>query len=258
MSDSPYGYWLPKDISTHGHQVDLLIDVLHWFMAVLFIGWGIFFTYCLVRFRARPDRQASYQQPKAKASKYAEVCVALFEVAILVFISIPAWSEAKAEIPTAEDNPFEVRVVAEQFAWNFHYPGVDGVFGRTAPELMGAENLIGLDRSGVGADDVVTNNDFRVPVNRTVLIRLSSKDVIHSFWIPVLRVKQDAIPGMVIPVWFEATETGDFHVACAQLCGNNHYNMKGDFSVLNEDDLSEWLAYMAPGDDEEEEEEEDD
>lgn len=257
MPEPAYGYWLPPDISTHGAGVDQLINVVHWFMGALFLVWGAFFIYCLFRFRARPGHQATYELPKAKASKYSEVLVVVVEIVLLFGFSIPVWAHVKNDFPQPSEDPFRVRVVAEQFAWNFHYPGPDGVFGRTDPTLMGAENLIGLDRSDpASADDVVTNNDFRFPVNRPVVCDLTSKDVIHSFSIPVLRVKQDVIPGMTIPIWFEATRTGDYQVACAQLCGNNHYTMKGDITIYTDDEFESWYADMADSGDEEEEEEE--
>ncbi len=254
-----YGLWLPPDISTHGYQVDRLINVLHWFMALLFVGWGIFFTYCLFKFRARTGHRANYELPNAKISKWAEVAVAGFEVVLLFGLALPVWSQVKSDFPTDEDNPLRIRVIGEQFAWNFHYAGPDGIHGRTSPELMKADNLIGLDMSDPdAADDLVTNNWMHIPKNKKIVCDVSTKDVIHSFWIPVLRVKQDAIPGMSIPVWFEATEHGDkFQVACAQLCGNNHYTMKGDLTIYeSEETFNEWYESMAgDGEDEEEEEE---
>ncbi len=258
MSDSPYGWWLPPDISTHGAGVDRLIDTLHWFMAIIFVGWGIFFLYCLIKFRARPGRAANYHLPKAKVSKLVEVGVAGFEAFLLIGLSMPVWAAVKTDFPPESENPLHVRVVAEQFAWNFHYPGADGIFGRTDPALMGPDNLIGLDEDDENAaDDVVTNNLFHIPKDRPVIAELTSKDVIHSFFIPVMRVKQDVIPGMKVPVWFEATQTGHFEVACAQLCGNNHYLMKADLYVDTASDFDDWLSEMASDGDEEEEEDDD-
>lgn len=256
MPNSPYGNWLPPDISTHGHGIDRLFNVLHWFMAVLFIGWGIFFVYCLIRFRARPGHEACYHLPKAKASKYSELGVAIFEVFLLFGLAMPVWGSIKNDVPPESSNPLHVHVVAEQFAWNFHYPGADGKMGRTKPELMNASNLIGLDKSDpVAKDDVVTNNNFCMPVDRPIICELTSKDVIHSFFIPVLRVKHDVIPGSRFRLWFQATETGGFQVACAQLCGNNHYNMKADLNIYSKEEFEKWYAGMAGGGGEEEEEE---
>ena len=241
--DGEYGPYLPPDVSKHGWQIDRLIDVLHWFMAVLFIGWGIFFVYCLVKFRRRPGHVANPFPIKAKASKWLEIGVAVFEGVLLISLSIPVWASVKNDLPTEADNPVHVRVVAEQFMWNFHYPGPDGVFGKTAPQYIDtAINPVGVDPDDPNGADDITSGELHFPINRPVLAQVTSKDVIHSFALPVMRVKQDAIPGMRIPVWFEAIKPGNYEVACAQLCGNNHYSMKG-LMVIHESDeaFSAWL-----------------
>jgi cytochrome c oxidase subunit 2 len=179
-------------------------------MAILFVGWGVFFIYCLVRFRAGADRVARYDDIKARPSKYAEVLVVAIEAVLLVGVSMPVWASYRNEPPT--DNPLTVRLVAQQFAWNIHYPGPDGKFGRTEARLVNeTTNPIGLDRDNdpAAADDIVTINNFYVPKDRDVVVRLSSKDVIHSFAVPLLRVKQDVNPGMEVPVWFKAVKTND-------------------------------------------------
>lgn len=244
--DGSYGNWYPPDVSKHGHRIDRLIDLVHWFMAALFVGWGAFFVYCLFRFRQRAGQQADYQPIKAKASKYSEIAVAAFEAVLLLGFSVPIWASVKNDIPGPESNPVHVRVIAEQFAWNFHYPGKDGIFGPTAANLVDAvKNPVGVDRKDEhGADDVVAQ-EFHIPVNRPVICDISSKDVIHSFFIPVLRVKQDAIPGMRIPVWFEAVGMGNYEVACAQLCGNNHYSMRALMVIEPEEKFSAWLEEKA-------------
>jgi cytochrome c oxidase subunit 2 len=140
-----------------------------------------------------------------------------------------------------------MRVVAQQFAWNIHYPGVDGIFGKVDPKLMDSSNPLGLDLNDPHAkDDVTTINQLHIPVNTPVSVMLSSKDVIHSFGIPVMRVKNDAIPGYNVPVWFQATQEGEFEIACAQLCGLGHYRMRGFFVVESKDKFNAWLAEQAP------------
>lgn len=203
-------FGLPLDISTHGHQIDFLINVLHVFMALLFVGWGIFLAMCLVRFRARPGLSAQHHLIKAKPSKYIEVVVIVFEAFLLIGLSAPVWAKYKNVRPAAEE-ALTVRVVAQQFAWNIHYSGPDGVFGETRVALVDeVSNPIGLDRESPGGkDDIVEINRMRLPVNKPIVVELLSKDVIHSFAIPLLRVKQDAIPGMNIPIWFTATQTTD-------------------------------------------------
>ena len=249
--DGEYGYGLPPAVyseNTYGGDVDYMIRLLHWFMGALFVGWGIFFVYCLVRYRQRPGHTATHQLVKAKFSKVLEVGVAVFEGVLLVFLAIPVWGNVKLDLPPESDNPQHVRIVAEQFAWNFHYPGPDGVFGKTAPQHIDtAINPLGIDENDShGADDIVSG-ELHIIKDRPVIAEISTKDVIHSFWIPVLRVKQDAIPGMRIPVWFEAAKSGNYEVACAQLCGNNHYSMKA-LMVIHESQsgFDEWAAGQGP------------
>lgn len=250
-------WWLPADYTVHGAGVDRLITVLHWFMAVLFVGWGIFYVYCLVRFRYREGAKAHYAPVEAKASKYAEIGVLAFEVFLLLGLSMPIWAKYKNEPPTADQNPVTVRVVAEQFAWNFHYPGKDGKFGRTSPELIDAgTNPIGLDPEDPnGKDDFSTLNHLHVPVGRPVIARISSKDVIHSFGVHGLRVKQDAVPGMEVPIWFTVKEKppapleegkGHFEVACSQLCGIGHYRMGAQVFVDTPEEFQKFLDENAP------------
>lgn len=243
--------WMPPDASAHGARLDFMNSIVHWLMAILFVGWGIYFIYVLFRFSAKRNPQASYSGSKSHISTYSEVGVAVIEVIILVGFAIPAWA-AWVEPHAASDDALVVRVVGEQFAWNVHYPGADGVFGRTAPDLVDtAINPVGLDRSDpMAVDDIVSINQLHLPVNQPVTIRLSSKDVIHSFGLPVMRVKQDAIPGMEIPIHFtpirEMGEDERWEIACAQLCGLGHYRMRGFLTVESEAEFEAWLAEKAP------------
>ncbi len=241
-----YGWGLPPDISTHGYAIDNIIVWMHWFMLVLFVGWGLFMLAALIKFRARPGHAANYHGVESHLSTYFESAIAVVEVVFLVFLSIPVWAEIKTDVPEPEDADVNVRVVGEQFAWNIHYPGPDGKFGKTDVSLVDGSNPLGIDRKDAAAkDDITTINQFHFPVNKKVLVNLTSKDVIHSFGLPVMRVKQDAIPGMTIPVWFEAKETGQFEIACAQLCGLGHYRMKGFFSVDTPEKYDAWLKEQA-------------
>jgi len=241
-----YGWWLPPDVSVHGPRIDYIITWLHWFMLALFVGWSLFMIYTLVRFRARPGHKASYHGIQSHYSTYIEAAVAIIEVIFLVGLSIPVWADIKGAPPEQKDADVVVRVVAEQFAWNVHYPGPDGKFGRTDVALVDQSNPLGLDsKDPAAADDVTTVNQLHFPVHEKVLVNLTSKDVIHSFNMPVMRVKQDAIPGMTVPVWFEATDTGQFEIACAQLCGLGHYRMKGFFSIDTPEQYAAWLKEQA-------------
>ena len=311
MLAAGYAWWLPPDASEHGESIDSLIVIVHWFMALLFVGWGAFFLYCLFRFRQRAGHQPTAKLPKAKASKISEILVIVVEAVLLLGFSIPIWGRVRGSghVPKPED-AMVIRVVAEQFQWNVHYAGKDGVFGRTDAALMSKENPLGLDREDPEAkDDIVKNNQMHIPVNRDILVHLSSKDVIHSFGVPILRVKQDVIPGISQPVWFKATKTTDdirlemvdtyrtnpkiahllidhvamaeykgsdgsvllakgdlineemlttlssagveqieaaprvpTQIACAQLCGLNHFRMRGFLHIDSETQFAEWVA----------------
>ena len=198
---------LPPDASQHGPAIDHLIGLVHWLMLILFVGWGAFYISTLVRFRRSKNPTANYAGVKSHYSSYIEVGVLVAEIVLLAAFSIPLWSKRVDAFPAEKDATI-VRVVAEQFAWNIHYPGPDGKFGRTSIGLIDTDNPLGLDRTDPDAkDDIVTNNNLNLPVNKPVIVQLSTKDVIHSFNLPAFRVKQDAIPGMVIPVWFTPTKT---------------------------------------------------
>jgi cytochrome c oxidase subunit 2 len=231
----------PVQASTHAAEVDQMTVLVHWLMLVLFVGWGIFFVFVLFRFRKGANPKASYTGAKGKISKGLEVAVAVIEVVLLVFYAIPAWAKRVKAFP-AESEAVVVRVIAEQFAWNVHYPGPDGKFGRTEIRLVSADNPIGLDRSDPNAkDDITTINQLNLPVDRPVLVHLTSKDVIHSFGLYEMRVKQDAIPGMTIPVWFIPNRVGEYEIACSQLCGLGHFRMRGFVTIQAAADYQKWF-----------------
>lgn len=194
---------LPIDASAHGPALDDLTVLMHWLMFALFVGWATYFLYVLFRFRQSKNPQANYHGTKSKVSTYIEAGVAIFEIVVIIGFAVPLWSQRVDEFP-AEKESTVIRVVAEQFAWNVHYPGADGIFGRTDIKLVSAENPLGLDRENDpnAKDDIFTVNNLNFPVGKPVIIYLSSKDVIHSFALPLFRVKQDAIPGERIPLWF--------------------------------------------------------
>jgi cytochrome c oxidase subunit 2 len=230
----------PIQASTHAAEVDHMTILVHWLMLVLFIGWGCFFLFVLFRFRKGANPKASYTGAHGKIAKSTEVAVALIEIGLLVFYAIPAWATRVKAFP-AESEATVVRVVAEQFAWNIQYPGPDGKFGRTDIKLVSADNPLGLDRTDPNAkDDITTINQLNLPIDRPVLVHLSSKDVIHSFGLYEMRVKQDAIPGMNIPVWFIPNRVGEYEIACSQLCGLGHFRMRGFITIQSAADYQKW------------------
>ena len=249
---------LPEAASAHAGDIDAVIHYVHWLMYALFVGWGAFFLYVLVRFRKGRNPKADYAGVHSKTSTWLEVAVAAVEGVLLIGFSIPLWMDRVDRVPPESESTV-VRVVAQQFAWNVWYPGADGRFGRAEISLMDeATNPIGLDRDDeAGKDDITTLNQLHVPVDRPAIIHLSSKDVIHSFNLPHMRIKQDAIPGVSIPVWFQPTVTTaemrqkkgkdafQYEISCAQLCGNSHYSMRGFLTVETREEYEAWLAEEA-------------
>ncbi len=244
MDNATWKDWLPfpPALSTQSPQIDELITIVHYMMAILFVGWGIFFVYCLIRFRNRQGHSAVYQPIKGKLAKYVEGAVIVAEAILLIGLSMPVWAKYK-DIPL-ESEAIRLRVVGEQFAWNFHYPGRDGIFGKTDVKFINnTDNALGLNPSDPhGKDDIVTLNEMHVPVRKPVIMDISSKDVIHSFNVNVLRVKQDAVPGMSIPIWFEAIKTGEYDIGCAQLCGLGHYRMRAFITIDTPEQYAKWTA----------------
>ena len=233
---------LPIAASAHAGQIDQMIVLVHWLMVALFVGWGVFFLFVLFRFRRGAHPRAVYTGAKGSVAKAVEIAVVVIEMALLIVYAIPAWAARVAQFP-AETEAVVVRVVAEQFAWNVHYPGADGKFGRADIKLVSSDNPLGLDRSDPNAkDDVTTINQLNLPVDRPVLVHLSSKDVIHSFGLSEMRVKQDAIPGMEIPVWFVPNRPGAYEITCSQLCGLGHYRMRGFVTIQSQSDFQIWMA----------------
>ena len=261
MIDILHKLGLPINMSVQGAAIDEINAIVHWLMLVLFVGWGSFFIVSLVKFRASKNAKADYIGVKSHLSSLLEAVVAVIEIVILFGFGFPIWAARVTDVPSTYES-VHLRVVAQQFAWNFHYPGPDGKFGKTRADLVDEqENPVGLDRSSDNAsDDFYTVNQLHVPVNKKIRIDLTSLDVIHSFSLPELRVKQDVIPGMVIPVHFTATMTSDeflkttigtkregksLEITCAQLCGLGHYRMRGFFTVHDDDGYQSWLDEQA-------------
>jgi cytochrome c oxidase subunit 2 len=233
---------LPVEASTHAADIDNMIVLVHWLMLVLFVGWGFFFVFVLFRFRKGANPKADYVGAHGKFAKSIEIAVVVVEALLLFVYAIPAWATRVKAFP-AEADAVVVRVVGEQFAWNIQYPGPDGKFGRADIKLVAADNPLGLDRTDPnGKDDITEINQLTLPVNRPVLIHLSSKDVIHSFGLNEMRVKQDAIPGMDIPVWFIPNRIGEYEITCSQLCGLGHFRMRGFLNIKSDADYQTFLA----------------
>ena len=215
--------WLPRDISQHGHTIDHLFYFILGLTGVVFVITEVALVWFLWRYDAKSNRDPI---KFSHGSHNLEIVWTILPAATLLFIAIyqmRAWAEVKMLPP--RNTPPTVEVMARQFEWRLRYPGPDGVIGTR--------------------DDIYHVNDLHVPIDETVLVELKSMDVLHDFFLPHLRIKQDAVPGMNIPVWFTPTEVGQYDLVCAELCGWGHYKMKGRLTVESRKDHDAWLAKMA-------------
>ena len=209
--------WFPHDISTFGPNIDLIFLVIFWLTAITWAAVTVAMVVFLFKYRHRPGRKASYIEGNSRLEVVWTTVTAVIMVA-LALASRSTWADIKEHGPPGD---VFYRVTAKQFNWEITYPGPDGKLGTP--------------------DDVTVENDFHVPVNKVVRIDLNSKDVIHSFFVPNMRLKQDAVPGRTIKVWFQATEIGTYEIPCAELCGFGHSGMKGTLYVQSEQDYEKWL-----------------
>lgn len=223
MAAPAFGHWLPDDFSEHGHKIDSLFYFILYLTGVVFVATTVVMFFFMWKYDAANNTEPA---KFTHGSHSLEIIWTILPAATLLFIALyqmNAWAEVKIERPEIVPT---CKVVARQFEWRIQYPGPDQQ----------------LDTP----DDIYAPaNEMHVPVNEQVLIHLESEDVLHSFFLPNFRIKQDAVPGSVIPVWFRATEVGPYDLVCAELCGWGHYKMKGRLTVETREAFDKWLAEKA-------------
>ncbi len=226
--------------SVEGRDNDILMYWIHGLVLVLFVGWAVYYVVVLIKFRQTRKSKASESHVAHNISSVIEWGVVVAELLLLFVFSIPFWAVHQAGMPPSK-NVMEIKVVGQQFAWNVRYaPG--GRFGRASARFLN-DNPMGLDPDDPdNKDNITTMNQIYLPIDKTVLISLTSKDVIHSFGVPAMRVKQDVIPGMVTHVWFTPNKLGAYEIACSQLCGPGHYRMRGVINVVSQPEFDQWIA----------------
>ena len=242
-----YGWGLPLSASSYAGSIDFGIYLIHAVMILIFVIWGVFFTYLLIKYRKKTGVSAQRDEGHGVVkSLIPDIIVMVFEIVLIAVYAIPVWSKIKIDTPPSGKANM-VAIEAQQWSWNIHYPGPDGKFGKTDPKYVHFSNPIGLDYNDPAAkDDIVIANELHLPVDKPTIIELTSMDVIHSLFIPEFRLKQDAVPGMKIPVWVTPTKTGTFEISCAQLCGMAHSFMRGKVIVQSQADYDAWLKSEAP------------
>jgi len=214
--------WLPENISTYGAEIDSLFYVIYYITLVTFILVAAAMVIFLIKYRHREGHQAKYTHGHTGLEI---TWTAITTIVMLGFglMSAPLWSKIKQDVPPYD---IQVQVTGKQFNWEVLYPGPDETFGTE--------------------DDVQLENMVHVPVNKVVRVILTSKDVIHSFFVPVLRLKQDMLPGRKIDAWFEATKPGRYEIPCAELCGFGHSGMLGYLIVHTDEDYQAWVNETWP------------
>jgi cytochrome c oxidase subunit 2 len=211
-------HWFPESVSTFGAKMDSMFMIILWITGITFVLVEVTLLVFAFKYRHQQGRKARF----VHGNKRLEIIWTSATFIIVLFIagiSMEPWMAVRnpARFPPAA---LAVEVTAKQFEWQAKYPGADGQLGT--------------------ADDFTSRNQLHVPVGRAVHVTLLSEDVIHSFFLPHLRVKQDAVPGMRIPIWFEATRAGEYSLGCAELCGLGHYRMKGIVRVHEAADFDSW------------------
>lgn len=230
-------WWFPTAISSHAAALDRQFIITIIVVGLAFTAAQVGLGYMVWKYREDATRsRAVYTHGSSRLEVIWTIATAIIFIGLGV-MGQSVW--ASLRLNNAPPGSFQVEVVAQQFQWNFHYAGADGVFGRTEPTLIddSALNFIGLDDTDPKAKDDDVHSVLAVPAGRPVELLLRSKDVIHNFWVPQLRFKQDLVPGMVIRVHFTANTPGKYELACAELCGQLHFKMKSYMLVLPEDEL---------------------
>ncbi len=215
-------WWLPEDVSTYGKDIDFLFHLIYYITGVTFILVAAALIAFLVLYRHKEGRRATYTHGNTTLEIVWTVVPTLILV-VLTFLSVPTWARIKMQMPQTD---LTVQVNAKQFNWIVTYPGPDGKFGTE--------------------DDKTFDNEIHVPVGKPVKLILKSQDVIHSFYMPNLRFKQDAVPGREIPAWFDATKPGKYEIPCAELCGFGHSGMRGWLYVHTPEDYRKWVKQQWP------------
>ncbi len=238
-------YWFTPLASVHGAAVDQVFVAVLIATGIAFIAVQGLLAYFVLRYGSNGNDRASYWHDNAKVEAVL-IGITALTLTVLVFMGQSVWADIYFSEPP--EDALLIEVTGQQFQWVVRYPGPDGEFGPLDVSLVSDTNYIGLDRSDpAGTDDIMTLNQVHIVVDRAVRFLLRSTDVIHGFSLANFRVKQDAVPGMTIENWFVPTTTGEFEIACAELCGLGHYRMKGALFVdETEAELQQWLEEQLP------------
>ncbi len=232
-------YWAPPNFTAGGAQIDGIMNFIFWLTLVVFIAVQAVFIVYLVKYRRREGHRAYY----CHGNNVLEIVWT--SIPVLIFLGLAIYSNRLwAELhSTPPPDAMQVNVSAFQFGWDFRYPGADGKLGSVEIDKISNENRFGVAEGDEAGKDDFTSTELVIPFGRPVNIVLNSRDVIHSFYVPFFRLYQDAVPGRTISwVWFRVERPGNFELACSQLCGTGHYNMKAPIRVVSQEEYDKWYA----------------
>ena len=237
-------WWLPKGASAAAAGIDHHFATTYLVMGIVFVAAQVSLGYFAWKYRERPSA------PPARyvhGNKMLEIVWTVLTAILFIGLNLMSSSIwASERFRPAQPGAVQVEVTGMQFQWYFRYPGPDGKFGATKPELIdpstGGEGAVGLDSSDPASKDDLVTGTMYLPVGREAEVILRAHDVIHSFFIPAMRFKQDAVPGLAIHMHFTPISTGDYEIACAELCGLGHYKMHGMLKVVSQQEFDAWLA----------------
>jgi cytochrome c oxidase subunit II len=237
-------WWLPTGASAAAAAIDQHFVLTFILMGIIFVAAQVSLGYFAWRYR---DRKSAPAARYTHGNNTLEIVWTVLTAVLFIGLNLASGSIwASERFRPAKPGALQVEVTGMQFAWYFRYAGPDGKFGATKPELIdpsaGAASAVGLDPSDPASKDDVVTGIMYAPVNREVELILRAQDVIHSFFIPAMRFKQDAVPGLAIHMHFTPIATGDYEIACAELCGLGHYKMHGMLKVVSQEEFDKWLA----------------
>lgn len=232
-------YWAPPNVTKSGEKIDTILNFIFWLTLAVFIATQIVYVYYLIRYRRKPGVKAQYTH----GNNFLEIIWTTIPVAIFLGLAIYSnrvWFDIHSNPPA---DAIQINVSSYQFGWDFRYSGADGKLGEVDVKAISLDNKFGVKSDDSTAKDDFTTSELVIPYGRPIHIILNSRDVIHSFYVPAFRLYQDAVPGRTISwVWFEVTRPINLELACSQLCGTGHYNMKAPIRVVSPEEYEKWYA----------------
>jgi cytochrome c oxidase subunit II len=232
-------WWMPPNAAAHGIAVDRLMRWDVGAMAACFLAANLLLLWLFLR----PRRTSS--APSSWRAEFIPLGLLVIVYIVMAVTAEHLWARERFE--GAAPAALHVEVIGEQFQWYFHYPGIDAAYGGSQPQLVNAAlgNPIGLDPADDHGKDDIVASELVLPVNREVDLQLRSLDVIHGFFVPEMRLKQNAVPGATLHVHFTPVREGIFPILCSQVCGSGHARMQARMRVVSQVGYNAWLASRA-------------